>query len=192
MEGNYEENEGGQQGGEQGTGGFSGPQSSGQPYSHNMSMGGFPAYVIRTKLSGRCLDACQTNDHGNKQGDLILYDYLGAPNQQWYIIEDSGDIIIRNVKSGMVLDALAGGNPGYGGAGQGDPRVRENMYNGSAGQKWKIEERAPNTGEYYIQNSTGTCLDVMWAKGNNNVPVVPYQFHGKDNQIWTVAPAEGQ
>jgi hypothetical protein len=71
-----------------------------------------------------------------------------------------------------------------------DLRVRENDYNGSLGQKWRIVETTPGSGQYFIYHSSGKVLDVMYSKGNNNTPVIPYQFHGKDNQIWTITKAQ--
>lgn len=58
------------------------------------------------------------------------------------------------------------------------------------GQKWRIVETTPGSGQYYIYHSSGKALDVMHSKGGNNTPVIPYNFHGKDNQIWTITKAQ--
>lgn len=76
----------GQPGGYGQQGGYGG-QNFGAYQSHQMTTEQYPPFAIKTKLSGRCLDVCQTNDHGNHQGDLIIYDYLGSPNQLWQIAQ---------------------------------------------------------------------------------------------------------
>lgn len=69
------------------------PTTPTNPYTQNPYQGGNPPptstpYVIRSKLSGRCLDISQSDDWGNQRGDLIIYDYVGGPNQQFYIIPE--------------------------------------------------------------------------------------------------------
>ena len=74
----------------------------------------------------------------------------------------------------------------------GTPRVRENEYNGTMAQKWRIQELAPGSGQFVIYCSgTGKVLDVQNESATNNAPVIPYDFHGKDNQVWTIQPANG-
>lgn len=68
-------------------------------------------------------------------------------------------------------------------------RVRENSYNGSIGQKWKIVETQPGLGEYYIYTADGKVMDVSGEDGRNNTPVLPYAFHGRSNQVWYITPA---
>lgn len=169
--------------GNQGYGG----QGYGQPggLTHQAGFNPGQAYAIRSKSSNRCLDACQTNDHGNRAGDLILYDYMGAPNQMWIIGQDGPDLMFKNAKSGLVLgvyDSPVGNGPP-------EPRIREEEYNGGYGQKWRVQEVAPGSGEYYIYHSTGAVLDIRNNHNANNTPIIPYTFHGKDNQIWRIAPA---
>lgn len=161
-----------------------------------------PTYIIRSKISGRALDVSQTNDWGNQQGDLIIYDYVGGLNQQWYLFREGPDFSIRSAQSGKVLDSTFGGhnqvnlNPTSLGSNFtqyfGEPRVRENEYNGSFAQKWRIQEAAPGSGEFFIYCSgTGKVLDVKGENGSNNTPVIPFDFHGRTNQIWQISPLNG-
>lgn len=158
-----------------------------------------PTYIIRSKINGRVLDVSQTNDWGNQQGDLIIYDYVGGLNQQWHLVREGPDFVIRSAQSGKVLDTTYTGqhhlnlNPTSLGSNVtqffNKPRVRENEYNGSFAQKWRIQEVAPGSGEFYLYCSgTGKVLDVQGESGANNTPVIPYDFHGKSNQIWQIAP----
>jgi|JI6StandDraft_1071083.scaffolds.fasta_scaffold51342_3 hypothetical protein len=62
-----------------------GEYGMGQPGQGPFHLGGQGPYVIRSKLTGRCLDISQTNDWGNKIGDLIIYNYVGAKNQQFQL-----------------------------------------------------------------------------------------------------------
>lgn len=99
MQGYGQYNQGGEGGYGQPPGGYGQPPGGyGQPggYGPPGGFGGglpnqpgteYPPYVIKTKLSGRCLDICQSNDHGNHQGDLIIYDYVGSSNQMWQIAQ---------------------------------------------------------------------------------------------------------
>jgi hypothetical protein len=158
-----------------------------------------PTYIIRSKINGRVLDVSQTNDWGNQQGDLIIYDYVGGLNQQWHLIREGPDFVIRSAQTGKVLDSTFSGekhlnlNPTSLGSNVtqffNQPRVRENEYNGSYAQKWRIHEVTPGAGEFFIYCSgTGKVLDVKGESGYNNTPVIPYDFHGKNNQIWQIAP----
>lgn len=127
--------------------------------------------MIRSKLNGRCLDVSQTNDWGNQRGDLIIYDYVGGINQQWHFIQQGPDFLIRSAQSGKVLDSHFAGhhhlnlNPTSLGSNitqmMYTPRIRENDYNGSFSQKWRIQEVGCGTGEYFIYCShTGMVLNV--------------------------------
>lgn len=176
----------GQQGyGQQGYGqqGYA-PQTNQAYGQHGFNQSYGQAYAIMSKIGNRCFDACQTNDHGNRQGDLILYDFMGAQNQLWIIAQEGTDILLKNAKSGLVLEVYEG----YGN-GTNEPRVHEAEYNGSLGQRWRMQETSPGSGEYFIYHSTGLALDIRNDSNHNNTPIIPYQFHGKHNQIWRVVKA---
>lgn len=96
-------------------------------------------------------------------------------------------MLIRSVQSGLVLDAYYQGQ--YPETQSQPPRVRENSYNGSFGQKWRFVEVKPGSEEYYIYTADGKVMDVCEEKGWNNAQVIPYTFHGKNNQIWTMTPS---
>jgi hypothetical protein len=149
-------------------------------------LGGSGPYVFRTKLSNRCLDISQTNDWGNHSGDLIIYDYVGGTNQQFNLIPEGDYVLIQCVRTSKVLDAY---HQGEYPESMKEVRVRENMYNGGYGQKWKFVEVKPGSEEYYIYTADGKVMDVCGEKGSNNNFVIPYNFHGKNNQIWTITPA---
>jgi hypothetical protein len=168
-------------------------------YTPGFNFGQQPTYVIRSQLNGRCLDVSQTNDWGNQQGDLIIYDYVGGLNQQWHIIRDGPDFILRSAQSGRVLDSCFQGNKqlNLNPTSLGNnltqlfntERVRINDFNGSFTQKWRIQEVAAGSGQYFIYCSgTGKALDVQGESGANNTPIIPYDFHGRDNQIWLIQP----
>lgn len=157
-------------------------------------LGGQGPYVIRSKLTGRCLDISQTNDWGNQVGDLILYNYVGGKNQQFQLENNGQDITIRCVKSGKVLDSLFEGNRPVNTSDNtfsnivSGPRVRENTANGSNGQRWRFQETAPGSNEYVIYCATGKVMDVANEDGSNNMAVIPYDYHGRNNQVWYVTP----
>jgi len=162
-----------------------GQQGSGQQgFGHLAAFTQGQAYVIKSRRGDKCLDACQTNDHGNTQGDLILYDYMGAPNQQWIIGQEGPSVVLKNAQSGLVLEVYEGV---YGQTPE--IRIHQAEYNGSQGQKWHIQEVAPGSGEYYIYHSSGSVLDIREDNYSNNIPIIPYSFNGKENQIWRIVPA---
>lgn len=172
--------------------GWNGAPSVGQASEGPFHLGGQGPYVIRTKLTGRCLDVSQTHDWGNSIGDLIVYDYVGGKNQQFQLEPDGQDLIIRCVKTGKVLDSTAEGIQSqvqdYSTSVIKPPRVRENNFNGTAGQRWRMQETSAGSNEFVIYCANGRVLDVSGEDGSNNIPVIPYEFHGRNNQIWYVTP----
>ena len=110
---------------------------------------------------------------------MIFYDYMGAPNQLWIIGQEGAEVVLKNAKSGLVLEVYEGGN----GQSLPEPPVCEAEYNGSYGQKWRFQEVTAGSGESYIYHSSGAVLDIRHAHNSNNTPVIPDSFHGQDNQI---------
>lgn len=51
---------------------------------------------IKSKLSGKALDICQEDGHGNRKGDLIVYDYYGGDNQKFQVVQDGHDVTLKN------------------------------------------------------------------------------------------------
>jgi hypothetical protein len=70
-------------------------------------MQGLPTYSIKSKHSGRTLDVCQDAD---QRGMLIIYDYHGGQNQQFFLKPNGVEIELVSKQSGKSLTVAANSN----------------------------------------------------------------------------------
>lgn len=55
---------------------------------------------------------------------------------------------------------------------------------GQANQTFKIEEKEPDSKEYYIYTYCGKVLDVFEGNKHKGTPIVQWEFNGGENQLW--------
>lgn len=134
-------------------------------------------YIIFSKCApGKCIDVVDGNV--NSQANVHLWDYVQAPNQQWYMtVDKEGYYSFQAVHSGKYLDVQGGAN---------EPGTNVWQYDGNNtnAQKWIVTYT--RNGYCTIQSKLGTFLDVRSGASNNGTNIQTYTGNGTDAQQWKI------
>ncbi|WP_169846809.1 ricin-type beta-trefoil lectin domain protein, partial [Rhodococcus marinonascens] len=129
-------------------------------------------------LDGRVLDI---TDDGVLDGTPVqMWDFTGAPNQQWIFTSDGE---IRNPRTDKCLNVEDTG----GGGQMNGSRVQIDPCNGSSDEKWTFDPEVTDGGQpggAIINQASGKCLDVADSRSENGVPVQVWDCTGEFNQQW--------
>lgn len=140
-------------------------------------------YCIQAKHSGKVLDIIASST--DNLVSAIQYDYTGSSNQKFNLIpidNEFGYYYIQNKNSGKYLTVIGSSMTNL------TPIVQYDLLKGTSqenSQKFKIISVPGDTEYYYIQvKYSGKYLTVLDGSKDNNVPIVQYDFLGKDNQMF--------
>ncbi len=61
--------------------------------------------------------------------------------------------------------------------------------NNTPNEQWQIVPVQGRNNAFYIKSFCGKCLDVYEGSTQQNTPVIQWEYHGNDNQIWNIKPA---
>ena len=61
--------------------------------------------------------------------------------------------------------------------------------NNTPNEHWDIQPAPERENAYYIRSFCGKSLDVFEGSTENNTPIIQWDFHGNDNQIWYIYQA---
>lgn len=135
-----------------------------------LAQGGFAGpgrYEIMNVKSGKVLDLDR-----NDQTTVIQFAPRGTDNQTWQIRPAGGGFyFLRNGMNGFALDAGSGGKS--------EP-VRGVPFNGSDGQKWRLDPG--KDGNALIVSLFGRTLDIPDGSNRDGVRVQVYDIDGDSNQ----------
>jgi hypothetical protein len=117
------------------------------------------------------------------QMQLILYDDHGGSNQQFSVAKcDFGQVSLR-LRSGKAL-AVQNQSEDDG------ARIIEEEFTDSPGQRFRMQEVSPHSGEYIIYTFCGKVFDVCEGSVKKDTVVFQYTFNGGNNQLWKVRPSK--
>ena len=139
------------------------------------------AYKIVNSNSGRCLDV---DAAGMEAGTNVQqYDYAGADQQQWIILENDGWFSIVSKKNGLYLDV-------QGGDSSNEANVQVWNKNGSDAQKWRFiawgnaDGQTIKDDEYHIVSALDEKqgLDVQDCSKENgaNIQIYPNTWDSRE------------
>lgn len=117
------------------------------------------------------------------KNNVIIWDYHGGPNQQFYLkkISKKDDrYYILSESTGFALEVPNESRDN-------DVQVHVNPRGMSLGEIWTLEECGKDL--YKLRSFCGKVLDVQhdWLRNGN--PVVQFEDNGGKNQKWKIWPA---
>ena len=153
----------------------------------------FPSPFIKYKIipyldEKKALDVTTTNDEKRKlkKNNLIIWDYHGGPNQQFYIKSyDKGSsneklYYIINVSKGWTVE-VPDSNKKEG------TKILANPRNDTPNELWKLQPGSH--GSYSLIGFTGMSLDLFEESTKNGTPVIQWKWEkNKKNQLWRIVP----
>jgi hypothetical protein len=154
--------------------GYGGGQGQG-PQGRSWYIGG-----IISRSSNKALDV--QNRSMQNDAPIQQWDYAGAANQKWDIIDVGRDEhVILSQSSNKVLE-IADGSGADGAA------LVQNRWRNNANQRWRFERT--NNGSYQIINvNTGKCLDVKDRSMENGAAIQQWSCASTPNQMWRLIDA---
>lgn len=123
-----------------------------------------------------CVDVTTVDKDDLVKGNIIIWDYHGGPNQNFYFHKvREGTYVIINAATGFAIEAPP--------AGRAD-QLQMNPRDNSPQQQWRVEECGKHL--YKIRSY---CNDVMDIKNHflrNGNPVLQYKDQNSKNQKWKI------
>ncbi len=138
------------------------------------------AYKIVSVLDGKKAFTLQ-----NGTNNLILTDYTGSPSQNFNVFNNNFKYAFVSIGQSVALH-IQKDNPNDGGVAQGDAGQHPSSF---------FEIVPVTKGEWtgkacYIKTFAGKALDIKGGQIIPNVDVCAWNFHGGNNQIWVISPAD--
>ena len=135
--------------------------------------------IMPAKRDKMALDVTTIDSDDQEKGAMILWDYHGGPNQQFFLkrVCDNKFYII-NIGTGFVLDVPENTTR--------DVQLCMNPLTESKSQVWEFVECGRNL--YKIQSFCGKVLDVSGYFLWNGGKVLQFEDHNGQNQKWKISP----
>jgi len=130
---------------------------------------------ILSRASNKALDV--QNRSTQDSAAVQQWDYAGAPNQKWDIIDlGRGEFAIVSQGSNKVMDVQRGSTDD-------GANVIQYRWNGGENQRWRLVRAGGGT--FQIVNvGSGKCLDVQNSSQENGVRLQQWSCGGGPNQQW--------
>lgn len=153
----------------------------------------FPNPATKYKIlscldTSKAMDVTSLTDEGKKlkKGQIIIWEYHGGPNQQFYIMPcGNKKVRIINAASGYSLQIPNNST-------KDGSYTHVNPNNNTPNEEFELIEynKDKNKKEIYqIQTFCNKMLDCEDQKDSNGTRVIQWSNNGGKNQLWRITPA---
>lgn len=140
-------------------------------------------YRIKNKHSGRCIDLSGGSSAAGNS--VSTYSCNGTKAQSWLLLPcnliENGDYYLLNQSGARQVLDVPNGSP------DGGLALQTCVFNGSAAQRWHLENKGG--GFFTIKNiNSGLCLDVRSGRAKSGTIVQQYAENDTKAQSWKYVP----